>query len=112
MLGLSCCTGFSLVAVSGGHSVVAVCGLLTEVAPLIAVRGLGAVGFSGCGTRAQWLQLPDSRAQAQELQHTSLVAPWHVGSSQTRHQSHVLGLPGRFFTSEPPGKPFSLFKNF
>ena len=35
VLGLHCCLGFSLVAVSGGCSVVAVCGLLIEVVSLV-----------------------------------------------------------------------------
>ena len=34
LLGLCRCTGFSLVAASGGYSLDAVCGLLIEVAPL------------------------------------------------------------------------------
>ena len=37
--------------------------------------------------------------------HTGLVAPGHVGSSQTRDQTHVSASAGRFFTTEPPGKP-------
>ena len=60
-------------------------------------------GFSCCGARAlgtrasvvvarelQQLWLTGSRAQAQQLWCTGLVAPWHVGSSQTRAQTHVL----------------------
>ena len=35
-----CCTGFSLVVVNSGYSVVAVWGLLTEVAPLVAEQGV------------------------------------------------------------------------
>ena len=37
----------------------------------------------------QQLQLPGSRAQAQQLWLTGLIAPWPVGSSQTRNQTHV-----------------------
>ena len=40
MLGLCCCIGFSLIAASGGYSLVAVCGLLTVVASLVAEHGL------------------------------------------------------------------------
>ena len=40
VLGVCCCTSFSLVAVSAGYSVVAVCRLLIEVASLIAEHGL------------------------------------------------------------------------
>ena len=38
--GLCCCTGFSLVAASGGDSRVAMCGLLTVVASLVAKHRL------------------------------------------------------------------------
>ena len=45
--------GFSLVAASGGSSLVAVHGLLIAVASLVAEQGLWGVGFSSCGVRAQ-----------------------------------------------------------
>ena len=38
-LGLCCCTGFSLVAASGGYSVIAVGGLLIVVASVVAEHG-------------------------------------------------------------------------
>ena len=40
VLGLRCCTGFSLVAVSGGCSLVAVHGLLIAVASFVVKRRL------------------------------------------------------------------------
>ena len=40
LLGFTCCAGFSLVAVSGGYSLVAVCGLLIPVASLVAEHRL------------------------------------------------------------------------
>ena len=43
--------------------------------------------LSAC--RLQWLWLPGSRAQAQELWRLTSVAPWHVGSSWVRDQTHV-----------------------
>ena len=46
-------------------------------------------GFSSCGTWAPQLWLTGSRAQAQQLWRTGLVAPWHVGSSQTRARTRV-----------------------
>ena len=49
-------------------------------------------GFSCCGTQAQYLW------------RTGLVAPQHVGSSWTRDRT-CLSCTGRFFTTEPPGKP-------
>ena len=57
MLGLRCDTGFPLIVASGGYSLVTVCRLLTTVASLVEEHGLG---------------------------YTGLVAPRHVGSSQTR----------------------------
>ena len=54
-------------------------------------------GLSCCGAQA-----PD--AQAQQLWLTGLVAPWHVGSSQTRAQTPVPCTAGRFSTTAPPGK--------
>ena len=39
VLGLRCCSGFSLVAVSRGYSLVAVHGLLIEVASLVVEHG-------------------------------------------------------------------------
>ena len=60
----------------------------------IAVRGLLIVVASHCGAWAvgawaQQLWLTGCRAQAQQLQHTGLVALWHVGSSRTRARTHV-----------------------
>ena len=46
--------------------------------------GSRAWGFSSCSTWAQNLWLTDSKAQAQSLWHTGLIAPTQVGSSQTR----------------------------
>ena len=48
----------------------------------IAVRGPLTIAASRCGAQA-----PD--AQAQQLWLTGPVAPWHVGSSQTRAQTRV-----------------------
>ena len=70
-----------LVAGSGSYSPVTVLRLLTAVTFLTVERGLS-------GTWAQKLA-PGSSAQAQKLQRTGLVVPQHVGSSQTRDQTHV-----------------------
>ena len=48
----------------------------------IAMRGPLTIAASGCGAQA-----PD--AQAQQFWLTGLVAPWHVGSSQTRARTRV-----------------------
>ena len=58
--------GFSLVAASGGYSLVAVFRLLTAVASLVVEHGSRARGL-------QYLQLPSSRAQTQYLWRTGLV---------------------------------------
>ena len=60
VLGLRCCAGFSPVGASRGCSLVAVCRLLTVVAPLVAERRLWGTQASGtvvrvsgcCGSRA------------------------------------------------------------
>ena len=56
-------------------------------------------GLSCCEAQA-----PD--AQAQQLWLTGLVAPRHVGSSQTRARTRSPALAGRFSTTAPPGKPW------
>ena len=56
VLGLCCCTGFSLVVASGGYSPVAVPGLLIVVASLVAEPGLQ-------GTPTSVAAVPGSRAQ-------------------------------------------------
>ena len=53
-----------------GFSLVAVCGLLIATASLVVEHGLQGV-------------------QALELSCMGLVAPWYVGSSQTRDRTHV-----------------------
>ena len=53
VLGLHCCTGFSLVVVSGGYSPAGVHGLFIVVASLVVEHGLWGLGFSSCSPRAQ-----------------------------------------------------------
>ena len=76
--------GFSLVAGSGGYSLVAKCRLLTMVAPLGVEHRL-----NSCGTWA-WL----------------LCGMWDIPGPGIEPVSHAL--TGAFFTTEPPGKPPSL----
>ena len=76
VLGLLCCVGSSLVAVSRGNSLVEVCGLFIVVASVAAEHGLQ-------GVRAAAVAAPGSRAQ--QLWLLGLVALWHVGSSQIRN---------------------------
>ena len=40
VLGLHCCAGFSIVAVSAGYSLVVVCGLLIVMASVVVEHGL------------------------------------------------------------------------
>ena len=47
MLGLHCCMGFSLIAVSGGYSPVVVCELLIAAASLVGEHSLEGVRASG-----------------------------------------------------------------
>ena len=56
---------------------------------LLQSTGSRHTGFSSRGTWAQQLWHAGSRAQAQQLWCTGLVAPWHVGSSQTRARIRV-----------------------
>ena len=60
------------------------------------------------GLSSHWLILLWSAgctAQAQQLRHLGLVAPWHVGSSRTRDQTVSTASAGGFFTTEPLGTP-------
>ena len=52
MLGLRCCTGFSLVAVSRGYSLVAVHGLLSRWLLL-----LWSMVSRACGLQSLWLEV-------------------------------------------------------
>ena len=84
--------GLSLVAASGGYSSLRCAGFSLRWLLLLWSTGSRLMGFSSCGT------------QAQQLWCTGLVAPWRVGSFQTRAQTHVPSLAGRFLTTAPPGK--------
>ena len=53
------------------------------------VWALWPAGFSGCSTDAQYLPFPGSRAQAQDLWGTGLVALQLVGASRPRDQTCV-----------------------
>ena len=88
MVDLCCCLGFSPVAVEATLQLQCVDSSLRGFSCLGA-QAPGREGFCSCSTWPQKLQLLVSRAQAQWLWHTDLVAPRHVGSSQTRDQTHV-----------------------
>ena len=87
VLGLHCCTGFTLVVASRCYSLLAVCMLLIEMASLVMEhRLLGCTGFSSCDTPAQLLR------GMQDLLGSGIepVSP---------------ALAAGFFTTEPPRKP-------
>ena len=77
VLALCCYTGSSLVAVSRGYS-------QFSLQWLLLLQSMG----SRVPGRPQ-LQLPGSRAQAQQLWRAGLAAPWHVGSSRIRDRTLV-----------------------
>ena len=81
--------GFSLVAASRGYSSLRRADFSLQWLLLLQSMGSRRVGFSSCGTRAQQLWLAGSRAQAQQLWRTGLVALRHVGSSRSRAQTRV-----------------------
>ena len=83
MLGLCCCTGFSLVSESGDYSLVAVCRLLIAVASPVEEKGLwttgsvvAAHGFSGS---VACEIIPDQGSNLRPLH-------WRVASSHLSHQ--------------------------
>ena len=93
MLGLHCCAGFYLVAVSGGYSLVAMCGFLHRCG--FGCRGAWAVRctvFSSCGSRALEHRL------TQLLQDT-----WDLPGPGIK--SMFPALANKFFTTESQGKP-------
>ena len=98
--------GLSLVAVSGGYSLLLCAGFSLRWLLLLWSTGSRCVGFSSCGMRAQQLWLAGSRVQAQQLWCTGLVALWHVGSSRTRDRTCVpcIGrwIPNHCTTTEVP----------
>ena len=67
---------------SRAYSLLVVLRFLLAVAAFVVEHGLWGMQDSVVG-------LVGSRAQAQQLWHTGLVAPQHVGSSQTRDRTHV-----------------------
>ena len=79
----------SLVAASGGYSSLRYAGFSLQWLLLLRSMGSRHAGFSSCGMWAQQLWLTGFRAQAQQLWRMGLVAPQHVGSSQTRAQTRV-----------------------
>ena len=89
MLGLSCSTGFPLAVMRGGSSLVVVVGFSLRWPLLLQSTGSGALRLQYLWHVGSVVWLPASRAQAQYLRRTSLVAPWHLRSSQIRDRIRV-----------------------
>ena len=90
----------SLVVVSGGYSSWQCAGFSLQWFLLLQLQSVGSrhAGFSSCGMWAQQLWL------------AGLVAPWHVGSSQTRTRARAPCISRRILnhcaTREAPGSIF------
>ena len=76
------------------------CSALASHCDSSSVQALGHTGFSCCYVWAQQLWFPSSRAQAQQLWYRST---WNLPRPGIEPMSPALA--GRFFTTEPPGKP-------
>ena len=83
------CTGFLQLRRVGAYSSLRCTGFSLLWLLLLRSTGSRHAGFSSCGTWAQQLWLVGSRAQAQQLWRTGLVAPWHVRSSRARARTRV-----------------------
>ena len=94
MLGLWCRAGFSLVAVSRGSFLLAVCGYLLAEASLMVEHGFSGVQASVVVARG----LGNCDALAQLLH-----GMWNLPRPGLKPVSPALA--GRFFTTEPPRKP-------
>ena len=87
MLGVRCCTGFSLVMASRGYLPVAVCRLLISVASLVSEHSSRVHNLQQLQQVGSVVEL--SRAQAHWLWHSSLAAPPQEEFSQTRDPTGV-----------------------
>ena len=99
MLGLRCCSGFSLLAASRGCSLAAVHGLLIELASLVK-QVLGCSGFGSCSFRTLEQRLSSCGSGAQLFS-----SMWNLPRAGIEPASPAL--TGGFFTTGPPGKPSS-----
>ena len=89
MPGLCCCVqAFSSCR---EHGLLSSCGVQASYGDFSRcwAQALVCTGLSSCGQQAQLLWLLGSRARAQELWRTGLVAPRHVGFSRIRDRTHA-----------------------
>ena len=105
VLGLCCCASFSLVVAFGSCFLVAVDRLLTAVACLAADHGHQGAWALVVGMWAQQLWLPglEHRFNSCGTQAQLLFGMWNLPGPGTERMTPALA--GRFFITEPPGKP-------
>ena len=96
--GLGCCLGFSLVAASGGYSPVRCTGFSLWWLLLSRSAGSRCAGFSSCSSRALERKLGSCGVWAQLRRHMRDLPRAGIKLVSST-------LAGRFFTTEPPGKP-------
>ena len=101
VLGLPCCSGFSLLAASGSVSLVVVCGLLIAGASRCRAQAVGCSGFTSCSSQAQQLCCTGPHCAL------LLCDTWDLPGLEIKPMSPALA--GGFFTIEPPGKPHVCF---
>ena len=94
-VGSSLLRGLFLVAVSRGYSSLQCAGFSLQWLLLLRSTGSRHMGFSSCGTQAQWLW------------RTGLVAPRHVRSSRNRARTRVPCILNHCATREVPN--YSIF---
>lgn len=106
VLGLRCCSGFSLVAASRGYSLVAVHRLLIEVASPVAENRLQ-------GVRASVVVAPGLQSTGSTLEVHGLSCPKACGSFWGQGSNPcVFAFAGGFFITELPGTTPGLFLLF
>ena len=114
-LGLCCCVGFSLVAVSRGCSLLECVGFSLWLLFLLGRTGCRVCQHSNCGglvVVAHELsscssQAPGHRLSGCGVRAQLLCSMWDLPRPGTEPVSPALA--GRFFTTEPPGKPCPRF---
>ena len=107
MLGLRCCEGFSLLAVSMGYSLVGCVGFSLRWLLLLWRTGFRHEGLSGCSTGAQQLQFLGSKIRLNSCGTWAylLCGMWDLPGSGIEPMSPALA--SGFLSTEPPGKPQS-----
>ena len=108
-LSLCCCLNLSLVAESRGYSILVICGLLIAVASSVSraheLRQLQP------WAQQSWSRAPEHRLSSCDTGAQQLRGMCDLPNSGIEPRSPVsTALAGRFFTTEPPGKPSGIFQ--